>query len=102
MVGQVRLGLLLSVAGQALFVLSPAKCRWTAFLLDLTVNRMAVAALDVLRLVRTGKPVAHVIGFGVTTQAGAIGLLRRTVFEADDFVLRLLRVATGLHMQAAG
>ena len=35
--------------------------------MGVTMNGVTVAALDVLRLVSTGKPVPHVIGFRVAT-----------------------------------
>jgi hypothetical protein len=38
----------------------------------------------------------------MATQAGAVGLLRGTILKVDDLVLRLLRVATCLYVQASG
>src|SRR5438876_10357732 len=62
---------------------------------------MAVGALDALRLMRTREPVPHVIGLGVAAQAGAVGLLRHAILEADDLVFRFFRVAAGRHVQTA-
>jgi len=112
-VGQIGFGTLLLVATQALVVHLATRLdrSWSglglalkcvaAFAMRLAMNGVAVAALDVLGLVSAGEPVAHVIGLGVATEAGAVGLLRLAVFEADDLVLRLFRVATGREVQAS-
>ena len=113
-VGQIRFGVLLLVAPQALVVHLAARLdrprsglglalEWVAaFAMGPAMNGVAVAALDVLGLVGTGKPVAHVIRLGVAAQAGAVGLFGLAVFEADDFVFRLLCVAPGREVQASG
>src|ERR1039457_2388345 len=71
----------------------------TRLAVGVTMNGVAVAALDVLRLVGTGKPVPHVIGFRVATQANAVCFLGGAVTEADDLIFRFRRIPARRNMQ---
>src|ERR1019366_2455874 len=104
MVGQITFGILLLVAAEAVLISLASRFNRSrsavglalelaaGLAMSLAMDRVAVGALDVLRLMRTREPVPHVIRLGVATQARAVGFLRRTILKADDLVFRLLRV----------
>ena len=102
---KVGLRLLLLVALQALIVQGLRgleQPQLTAISRTFGVYGVASGALQVLSLVCAREPVPHVIGLGMTAQAGAVGLVRRTIFEADDLVFRFFGVTASLQVQASG
>lgn len=97
-VGKIGFGILRLVAPQAVLILSPARLDRPLLAMLLAMNGVAIAALDVLCLVGSRKPVANMIGFRVATQTDTVRLLGGAVTEADDFVFRFARVSARRHV----
>src|SRR5450755_2562393 len=108
-IGKIGFGILLLVTPEAVLIYLPSRVdrsrKAAVFATELTptlaMNGVAVAALDVLRLVRARKPVANMVGFRVAAQANTIRLLGGTVPEADDLVFRLGSVPARRDVQTA-